>query len=230
MPRINYLKKMRGGNESNNGDKIYMNTFYDRIGYINKTFSMANFFILIAFMIIILSRKDIPLNGNTSSMIMIIFFSIMSLLDSWLSINKDSISFRSLSTSILLISAIFLLVIGGLPKKTSDKLESKVDDQAAQSEVDVSGISRYNSIMKSSCYFTKVENLGRIMPVMVLLSIIILYLIFGSKYSVINSIIPDDLKYIIEYGIVGLVVVYFMVKITYINGLLNKHWISCSAG
>ena len=84
--------------------------------------------------------------------------------------------------------------------------------------------------MKSSCYFTKVENLGRIMPVMVLLSIIILYLIFGSKYSVINSIIPDDLKYIIEYGIVGLVVVYFIVKITYINGLLNKHWISCSAG
>lgn len=229
MPRINNLKKMRGGNDLND-DKIYMNTFYERIGYINKMFSLANFIILFTFTFIILNRTDIPLNGNTTSMMMIIFLSIMTVLDSWLSLNKNGFNLTSFSTSILLISAIILLVFGSLPKKASDKLNGKVDNQAAQSEIDVSGISRYNSIMKSSCYFTKVENFGRIMPVMVLLGIIILYLMFGSKYSVINSFIPDEFKYIIEYSIVGLLVVYLIVKQIYINGLLDRHWVSCSAG
>ena len=223
MSRINNLKKMRGGD-------LIMTNIENTITNVNKAFSLMNFVILFVITAIILIRKNIPLNFDTTSMIMIIFISIMTILDSWLSLNKDGIGVKSLSTSILLISAIFLLLFGQIPKKTSNKLKSRVDNRAAQSEVDVGGISRYNSIMKSSFYFTKVENLGRIMPVMVLLSIIILYIMFGSKYSVINSFIPDEFKYIIEYVIAALVILYIIVKQTYVNGLLDKHWVSCSAG
>jgi len=229
MPRIYNLKKMRGGDDSNL-DKIHMNTFHERIGYMNKIFTLVNFVILITFTIIIVTRQYIPLNFDTTSMVMIISLSIMAVLDSWLSLNKNDFSLKNLSTTILLLSTIFLLTFGCLPKKASDKLKSKVDNKAAQSEVDVSGISRYNSIMKSSCYFTKVENLGRIMPVMVLLSIVILYLMLGSKYSIINSYIPDEFKYIIELIIVLLIIIYFLGKEIFINDLLSKHWISCSAG